>query len=126
MSTSNVFPPPAEFAANANVKGIEEYRALYSRAAAKPEEFWGELAERELFWFRKWSHTFEWNPPFAKWFVGGRTNVSYNCIDRHLATPRKNKVAILWEGEPGEQRMISYQELHRLVCRFSNVLRARG
>ena len=91
-----------------------------------PEQFWGELAEKELFWFQKWSHVFEWNPPFAKWFVGGKTNVSYNCLDRHLTTHRKNKVAILWEGEPGEQRMISYQELHRLVCRFANVLKARG
>ena len=91
-----------------------------------PKEFWGELAERELFWFQKWSHVFEWNPPFAKWFVGGKTNVSYNCLDRHLTTPRKNKVAILWEGEPGDQRMISYQELHRLVCRFANVLKGRG
>jgi acetyl-CoA synthetase len=75
---------------------------------------------------QKWSHVFEWHPPFAKWFVGGKTNVSYNCIDRHLATHRKNKVAILWEGEPGDQRQISYQELHRLVCRFANVLKGRG
>jgi acetyl-CoA synthetase len=79
-----------------------------------------------LAWFEKWSHVFEWEPPFAKWFVGGKINVSYNCVDRHLDTPRKNKVAILWEGEPGDQRMISYQELHRLVCRFANVLKARG
>ena len=69
---------------------------------------------------------FEWNPPFAKWFVGGKINASYNCLDRHLETPRKNKVAILWEGEPGDQRMITYQELHRLVCRFANVLKGRG
>ena len=69
---------------------------------------------------------FEWHPPFVKWFVGGKTNVSYNCLDRHLATHRKNKVAILWEGEPGDQRQISYQELHRLVCRFANVLKGRG
>ena len=93
------------------------------RAEEQPEEFWGELAEKELFWFEKWSKVFEWNPPFAKWFVGGKTNVSYNCLDRHLATHRKNKVAILWEGEPGDQRIITYQELHRLVCRFANVLK---
>src|SRR5215203_1161524 len=126
MSTSNVYPPSPEFAARANVKGMEGYRELYERAAAKPEEFWAELAEKELFWFQKWSHAFEWSPPFAKWFVGGKTNVSYNCIDRHLTTARKNKVAILWEGEPGDQRQISYQELHRLVCRFANVLKGRG
>ena len=105
---------------------MDEYRALYRTAAERPEEFWGELAEKELFWFEKWSHVFEWHPPFAKWFVGGKTNVSYNCLDRHLATHRKNKVAILWEGEPGDQRQISYQELHRLVCRFANVLKGRG
>src|SRR5437868_11704176 len=126
MSTSNVYPPSAEFVSRANVQGMEGYRELYRRAAEKPEEFWGELAEKELFWFRKWSHTFEWNPPFAEWFVGGKTNVSYNCLDRHLATHRTNKVAILWEGEPGDQRQISYQELHRLVCRFANVLKGRG
>src|SRR5438309_5735075 len=126
MSTSNVFPPPPEFVAQANVKWMDSYRELYQRASERPEEFWGELAENELFWFQKWSHVFEWNPPFAKWFAGGKTNVSYNCIDRHLTTARKNKIAILWEGEPGDQRQISYQELHRLVSRFANVLKARG
>ena len=126
MSGQAVFPPPPEFAKSANVQGLAAYRDLYERAAAEPEAFWGELADRELFWFRKWSHVFEWKPPFAKWFVGGTTNVSYNCLDRHLSTPRKNKVAILWEGEPGEQRMITYQELHRLVSRFASVLKGRG
>jgi acetyl-CoA synthetase len=105
---------------------MESYRKLYEEAAEHPEQFWGELAEKELFWFEKWSHVFEWNPPFVKWFAGAKTNASYNCIDRHLTTPRRNKTAILWEGEPGEQRTISYQELHRLVCRFANVLKGRG
>ncbi len=126
MSDPNVYPPSPEFAKRAHVKGMEGYRDLYQKAAEKPEEFWGELAEKELFWFEKWSHVFEWHPPFVKWFVDGKTNVSYNCLDRHLATHRKNKVAILWEGEPGDQRQISYQELHRLVCRFANVLKGRG
>ena len=126
MSDSKVYPPSAEFVRQAHVKGMEGYRELYQRAAEKPEEFWGELAEKEIFWFQKWSHVFEWHPPFAKWFVGGKTNVSYNCLDRHLTTHRKNKVAMLWEGEPGDQRQISYQELHRLVCRFANVLKGRG
>src|ERR1051325_7483438 len=126
MSTANFFPPPPEFTAQAHVKGMEGYRELYRRASERPEEFWAELAENELFWFQKWSHVFEWNPPFAKWFAGGKTNISYNCLDRHLTTHRKNKVALLWEGEPGDQRQISYQELHRLVCRFANVLKGRG
>src|SRR5436190_3172964 len=126
MADVNVYPPSAEFVQQANVKGMEGYRALCEKAAEKPEEFWGELAEQELHWFQKWTHVFEWNPPFAKWFAGGKINASYNCVDRHLTTERKNKVAILWEGEPGDQRMISYQELHRLVSRFANVLKARG
>jgi acetyl-CoA synthetase len=126
MSEERVCPPSEEFARRAHVSGIESYRELYRRAEEHPEDFWGELAEQEIFWFEKWSHVFEWHPPFVKWFVGGKTNVSYNCLDRHLATPRKNKVAILWEGEPGDQRMITYQELHRLVCRFANVLKSRG
>jgi acetyl-CoA synthetase len=121
-----VYPPPAEFVRRAHVQGMEAYRELYERAKERPEDFWGELADKELSWFEKWTHVFEWNPPFAKWFAGAKTNVSYNCIDRHLETHRKNKVAILWEGEPGDQRMISYQELHRLVCRFANVLKGRG
>jgi acetyl-CoA synthetase len=125
MPDQAVYPPPPEFVERANVQGLAAYRDLYQRAAEQPESFWGALAEHELFWFRKWSHVFEWKPPFAKWFVGAKTNVSYNCLDRHLATPRKNKVALLWEGESGEQRMISYQELHRLVCRFANVLKGR-
>src|SRR5262245_59721961 len=126
MADPNVYPPSQEFVSRAHVKGLEGYRELYQRAADQAEEFWGELAERELSWFQKWSRVLEWNAPFAKWFVGGKINVSYNCIDRHLATHRKNKVAILWEGEPGDQRQISYQELHRLVCRFANVLKGRS
>ena len=126
MAEDRTYPPSREFVEHANVKGMDAYRALYQRAEEKPAEFWSELAEKELFWFEKWSKAFEWNPPAVKWFVGGKTNVSYNCVDRHLSTPRKNKVAILWEGEPGDQRMITYQELHRLVSRFANVLKSRG
>jgi acetyl-CoA synthetase len=105
MANSPVFAPSPEFVSRARVQGMEGYRELYQKAAENPEQFWGELAEQELAWFEKWTHVFEWNPPFAKWFVGGKINISYNCIDRHLTTPRKNKVAILWEGEPGDQRM---------------------
>ncbi|HUQ94709.1 MAG TPA: acetate--CoA ligase [Bryobacteraceae bacterium] len=121
-----IYPPRPEFSAEAHVPNMEAYQALYDQARDNPEKFWGDLAEKELHWFSKWNHVFEWDPPFVKWFAGGKTNISYNCIDRHLATPRKNKIAILWEGEPGDQRMISYQELHRLVCRFANVLKGRG
>ncbi len=126
MSQPAVYPPPPGFSVNAHVPDIETYRDLYRQAEQNPEEFWGGLAEREVHWFEKWSQVFEWNPPFVKWFVDGKTNVSYNCLDRHLNTGRESKTAILWEGEPGDQRLITYRELHRLVCRFANVLRARG
>jgi acetyl-CoA synthetase len=126
MSETIVYPPNPDFSAKAHVPSMDAYKALWERAKENPEQFWGELAEKEIFWFDKWKDVFEWNPPFVKWFVGGKTNMSYNCIDRHLSTHRKNKIAILWEGEPGDQRMISYQELHRLVCRFANVLKSRG
>jgi len=126
MAEPNVYAPGTAFVEHASVKGMEGYRALYQQAAGEPEAFWGRLAENELSWFQKWSHVFEWEPPFVKWFAGGKINAAYNCLDRHLSTARKNKIAILWEGEPGEQRLISYQELHRLVCRFANVLKGRG
>ena len=121
-----VFSPPSEqFVAKANVSGMDAYRALYERANEKPEEFWGELAEKEVFWFKKWDHVFEWHPPFAKWFVGAETNMSYNCLDRHLEK-RGNKYAIIWEGEPGDERKITYSGLHKLVCTFANVLKKQG
>ncbi len=125
-SPERAYAPPEEFVRRAHVQGMEGYRTLYERARDRPEEFWSDLAERELTWFEKPAHALEWDPPFAYWFRGGKLNASYNCLDRHLAGPRRNKVAILWEGEPGDQRMISYRELHRLVCRFANVLKARG
>src|SRR5439155_120239 len=126
MSNPAVYAPSEEFVSKAHVRGIQAYRDLYRRAEENPEEFWGEVAEREIHWFEKWSRVLEWNLPFAKWFAGAKTNVSFNCLDRHLATPRKNKVAILWEGEPGEQRFLTYQELHRLVVRFASALNSRG
>ena len=126
MSKTGVYEPSADFVSQANVQGIEGYRDLYQRAEQDPEAFWGEIAAREIHWFEPWTKVLDWQPPFAQWFVGAKTNVSYNCIDRHVASPRKNKVAILWEGEPGEQRAITYQELLRLVSRFATVLKSRG
>ncbi len=126
MSQTPVYPPSADFVSQANVKGMEGYQDLYRRAEQDPEKFWGEIAEQEIHWFQKWSKVLDWNPPFAHWYVGAKTNVAYNCLDRHLTTHRKNKAAILWEGEPGEQRVLTYQELHRLVSRFANVLKGLG
>ncbi|HEY8506403.1 MAG TPA: acetate--CoA ligase [Gemmataceae bacterium] len=119
------FPPPPEFAAQAHVRGMEEYEKLWQRAKDDPEGFWAEQA-KSLHWFKPWDKVLEWDEPFAKWFVGGTTNASYNCLDRHLATDRKNKTAILWEGEPGDTRALTYQELHREVCKFANVLKKLG
>ncbi|MBI2166185.1 MAG: acetate--CoA ligase [Chloroflexi bacterium] len=115
------FPVPEEFGKRANVRDP----GIYKRAARNPEAFWARVAQ-ELHWFKKWDRVLEWNPPFAKWFLGGKLNVSYNCLDRHLDTPRKNKAAIIWEGEPGDDRVLTYQDLHREVCRFANALKSLG
>ena len=125
MSQEAIYPPPPSFSAQAHVPSMEAYQDLCRRAAEQPEEFWGELAQKELHWFQPYTNVFEWNPPFVKWFTGGKTNISYNCLDRHLEA-NANKVAFYWEGEPGDTRVITYGELHTLVCRFANVLKARG
>ena len=120
------FDPPAEFAANARVKSRAEYDALYKDSIENPEAFWAKMAE-ELDWTRKWDRVLDdSNPPFFKWFGGGKINASYNCLDRHLTTWRKNKAAIIWEGEPGESRTLTYQELHRQVCKCANALKGLG
>jgi acetyl-CoA synthetase len=126
MAEIQAVPPPAEFVRRAHVSGMDARNALYDDAARHPGEFWGKLAEQELHWFQKWTSVFDFQAPNVRWFTGGTTNACYNCVDRHLLTHRKNKAAILWEGEPGDQRMITYAELHRLVSRFANVLKARG
>jgi acetyl-CoA synthetase len=126
MSEVKVYPPPAEFAAQANVPSLEAYQALYNAAAEKPEEFWGDLARKELHWFEPFSHVFEWNPPFAKWFVGGKLNACYNCVDRHIDSGHGDKVALLFEGEPGDTRKITYNELKADICRFANGLKDLG
>ena len=125
LKEQRVFPPDPEFSKHAYIHSIEVYDSLSRRAAEDPDGFWAEIAS-ELHWFEPWTRVLEWNAPFAKWFIGGKTNISYNCLDRHLTTTRKNKVAILWEGEPGEVRALSYQMLHYDVCRFANVLRTLG
>ena len=126
MASDTLYQPPKEFAKRASVASMDQYRQIYRQATEDPEGFWGQFAEKELHWFEKWSRALEWDAPFAKWFVGGKTNMSYNCLDRHLLTWRKNKAAIIWEGEPGDERVLTYQELHRRVARFANVLKQLG
>ncbi len=125
LHENRVFRPPAEFSANAHIKSFKEYEDLYAEAATDPAAFWAKQAE-ELHWFKKWDTVLEWNEPHAKWFVGGKINIAYNCLDRHLTTSRKNKAAIIWEGETGEIKTITYLQLHQEVLRFANVLKSLG
>ena len=97
-------------------------RRVYARAAADPESFWAAFAG-ELEWSQPWTHVLDWQPPHAQWFVGGQLNASVNCLDRHVAHARRNKAAIIWEGEPGDRRTLTYFDLHRQVCQFANVLK---
>ena len=116
------FPPPSDFTARANMADPD----IYAKAAADPEGFWAGLAE-ELDWFQKWDTVLDWSDaPFAKWFIGGKLNVSYNCIDRHVKNGRRNKAAIVWEGEPGDWKVYTYGDLLREVCQFANGLKSLG
>ena len=126
MSELRTYPASAEFSSRSHVKNLDEYHALYNRAKENPEQFWGELAKQELAWFQPFSRSLDWAPPFSKWFADGTVNASYNCLDRHLTTERRDKPALIFEGEPGDQRTITYLELHRLVCRFAAVLARLG
>ncbi len=119
------FPPSTEFSREATVKSLDEYEALYRRAEQDPEGFWSECA-RELAWFKPFTKTLEWQFPFAKWFLGGELNAAYNCLDRHLIGPRRNKAALIWEGEPGDSRVLTYQMLAIEVGRCANALKALG
>ena len=126
LHEDRLFEAPASFSDQAYVRSRREYEQLYSKAAANPERFWAEYAEQELHWFKKWDTVLDWQPPFAQWFVGGQLNISYNCLDRHLTTWRRNKAAIIWEGEPGDSRTLTYGELHREVCLFANAMKQLG
>jgi len=126
LQEDRTFPPPSDFSQQAHIPSLERYRQLYEQAQADPEAFWADLAERELHWFRKWDRVLDWQPPFAQWFVGGQTNAAYNCLDRHLHTWRRNKAALIWEGEPGDSRTLTYAQLHREVCQMANAFKQLG
>ena len=125
LRENRVFAPPAEFAAKAHVKSLAEYEAMYRRSVENPEAFWGEAAG-ELEWFAPWTKVLQGEAAQAKWFINGKLNLSHNCVDRHALGARRDKVALLWEGEPGEVRKITYGELHGQVQRFANVLKGLG
>jgi acetyl-CoA synthetase len=127
MQETRLFPPSDEFASQARIGSMAEYEELYQRAKQDPEAFWGELGRQELHWFEEFHTVLEWNEPDARWFIGGKTNASYNCLDIHLDTELADQTAIIWEGEPeGEVRTFTYRELHAEVCRFANVLKGLG
>jgi acetyl-CoA synthetase len=121
LKEKRTFNPPASFKRRAALRD----ESLHRKARRNPEKFWASIAS-ELRWEKRWKKVLDWKAPFAKWFVGGRINVSANCLDRHLETARRNKAALIWEGEPGERRTYTYHDLHREVCQFANVLKKLG
>ncbi len=125
LKESRKFTPPVDFAAKARLSTMADYDAMYQQSIEDPDTFFAKFAA-ELHWFEPWTEVRRWQHPHAEFFVGGKTNLAYNCLDRHLGTARQNKAALIWEGEPGDQRTFTYQSLHREVCRFANALEARG
>src|SRR5258708_33760892 len=123
LQEQRTFEPPPEFSQHAHIKNLAEYERLYKESIDDPDKFWSRIAG-QLHWFKKWDKVLEWNCPWAKWFVGGQINLSYNCLDRHVQTSRKEKAAIIWESEPGEIRKLTYADLHREVQKFANVLKS--
>jgi acetyl-CoA synthetase len=132
LHEERLFRPSKDFAKRAHIKSLAQYRKLYQESIKAPERFWGRQATNELVWFKPWKKVLRWKEPFAQWFVGGQLNVSVNCLDKWLDTPLANKAAVIWEGEPasdshpGEERVLTYRQLHREVCRFANVLKRNG
>src|SRR5579875_105985 len=125
LRENRVFPPPAEFAANAWIGSEAEYERIYRRSVDDPEGFWAEAAN-ELEWFERWTKVIDGEGPETKWFTGGKLNLSHNCVDRHADGSRGDKIALLWEGEPGGIRRLTYGQLQEQVQRFANVLKAQG
>ena len=125
MQESRLFPPSDQFLEGCEINSMAAYQELYDKAAADPVQFWGDLAKEDLHWFEAFDKTLDWKEPYAEWFVGGKTNVSYNCLDRNLAE-NADKTAIIWEGEPGDVRTFTYRELHSEVSRLANAFKKAG
>ncbi len=125
LHENRLFPPPKEFSKTALIGSASKLQALQRKAARDPVKFWEEQA-RELVWFKPWREALKWKHPHAKWFVGGKINASYNCLDRHMDTWRRNKAALIWESEQGEVKTLTYQALLSQVCKFANVLKSLG
>ncbi|HET9135910.1 MAG TPA: AMP-binding protein, partial [Candidatus Kapabacteria bacterium] len=125
LSEKRLFKPSKKFAESAKIGSIAAYDKLYKQSLKDPQAFFAKQAE-ELTWFKKWRKVLEWKAPFAKWFIGGKINASYNCLDRHLDSWRRTKAAIIFEGEYGDERTLTYQQLHHEVCKASNMLESLG
>jgi acyl-coenzyme A synthetase/AMP-(fatty) acid ligase len=135
MKEIRSFAPSADFSQRARVGTLAEYEKLYRESVEAPDAFWGRMANENLHWFQPWTRVQEQNfehigestAPYTRWFQGGRLNVSYNCLDRHLAGPRRNKAAFIWQGEKEEEkRTLTYHQVHSEVCRLANVLKKHG
>ena len=121
LNERRTFPPPPDFVAKARLTDP----AIYEEAKRDPDAFWAQCAG-QLTWIERWHTVSEWKPPFHQWFLGGKLNASANCLDRHLNSWRRNKAALIWEGEPGQERVFTYSDLHREVSKFANVLKSLG
>ncbi len=128
MAENRTFPPSKEFSAKAHIKSFAEYEAIYKRSVEDPEGFWGEMAEKQLTWYKKWDKVLEYDfeKPEIKWFQGGKINVSYNCLDRHITSTTRNKAALIWEADDGSYKTYTYQQMYYEVNRFANVLKKHG
>ena len=124
MHEDRVFPPPAEFSAKATLNSAEQYQKLYDHAKDDPEGFWDEIAQKEMHWFEPYTKVLDGAATNVKWFVGGKTNISYNCLDANIEAGNGDRTAIIWEGEPGDERTLTYKQLHAEVCKFANVLKS--
>ena len=132
LKENRVFKPSKEFSSKAHIQSLAQYKKLWTESVKSPDKFWAKQAKAELVWQKPFTKTLQWKAPHAKWFLGGKLNVSANCLDRWLGTATANKAALIWEGEPatdgkpGEERVLTYKQLHREVCRFANVLKRNG
>src|SRR4030066_1153837 len=128
MSETRIFPPSEEFSRKAHIGSLEEYEKIYKRSIDDPEGFWADIAEKNISWYKKWDKVLEYDfgKPDIKWFIGGKLNASYNCLDRHITSATRNKAAIIWEADDGSYKTYTYQQLYREVNRFANVLKKNG
>ncbi len=128
LAEKRIFPPSKEFSKRAHIKSMKQYEEMYKRSIEDPEGFWAEIAEKNITWFKKWDKVldYDFHKPYIKWFIGGKLNASYNCLDRFINTPTRNKAALIWEADDGSYKTFTYQQLYCEVNRFANVLKKHG